>query len=88
MASTTITLTVDDEDGGRRLAESDPNELRSILNDALREYVSRRENARQYVADRYGYPGSTLNTPDKVRSVERRNELATCMARSQLEVSR
>ena len=83
---TTITLTVDDEDGGRILADTSASDIYSILNDALKEYASRREPAREYVADRYA--GSTLNNPDKVRSVERRNKLAIYLTRSSITVTR
>jgi len=85
---TRITLTVDDEDGGRLLSEGTATDLHSILNDALKEYVAKRQPAGDYVAQRYGYEGSPLNTIEKVRSVERRNALATYLARGQVTVSR
>jgi len=83
---TKITLAVDDEDGGRVLSEATATELHSILSDALKEYVSRRQPAGDYVAQRYD--GSNLNSPEKVRSVERRNSLATYIARSSIVVIR
>jgi hypothetical protein len=85
---TTITLTIDDEDGGHVLGDTSASDVYSILNDALKEYAAKREPAREYVAERYGYPGSTFNTPDKVRSVERRNRLAIYMTRSSVTVTR
>jgi hypothetical protein len=83
---TRITLTVSDEDGGRELADIEPFDVRSILNDALKEYISRRQPAREYVAGRYA--GSNLDSPEKVRSIERRNRLATYLARADVMVSR
>lgn len=83
---TTITITVSDEDGGRILAEATPEEVRWIFNDALKEFVDRRQPARDYVFKRYG--GTNLDTPAKVDSVERRNQFAVILTQGEVEVNR
>lgn len=55
-------------------------DLGTLLRDALGEFVSRRQPAKEYVAKRYASQGDRFTTY-KVREVEKRCELAEILKR-------